>query len=562
MVWECSVPKDRPWFKQYPVGFTLDLDYPRVTLYEFLDTSARRFPDKPAIIFYGKRINYSEVKDLTDRLATFLFKSGIKKGDRVAIYMVNSPQWVISYFAILRANAVVVPVNPMLRGEELEYIIKDSGSNMVLTTSELYPLLEPIAKKLSLKVVVGKLTDYLPERPELSVPEQISKVPPIPKDVINWSEAVSSEIDPPKLDVGYNDIAMIAYTAGSTGIPKGCIHTHATIISNAISAAYWERVSHSAIHLTTLPLFHVTGLIHSLLSPVYTGTTMVLLSRWDRKTALDAIEKYKVTHWISIATMVFDILADPELGKRNLSSLRVAGGGGMAVPKAVAERWEKLTGVKYIEGYGLSETISQTHLNPPENPKYGSLGIPDFCVDSLVIDPETGKVLNPGEIGEIVIYGPEIFKGYWNKPEETKKAFIEIDSKKYFRTGDVGYMDNDGYFFIMDRLKRMINRAGYKVWPAEVEAKLYEHPAVKEAVVIGTPDSRVGEEVKAFVVLKPEYKGKITDNEIIDFVKQRIASYKYPRIVEFVDSLPKTGAGKIDWRTLQEMEKKKKNGEK
>lgn len=238
--------------------------------------------------------------------------------------------------------------------------------------------------------------------------------------------------------------------------------THATVISNSVGAAYWERVTPASIHLATLPYFHVTGLVHSLLSPIYSSSTIVLLTRWDRETALQAIEKYRCTHWINITTMVVDLLADPKIAERDLSSLLVVGGGGAPMPKAVAERLEQLTGIKYMEGYGLTETISQTHMNPPENPKLQCLGIPDFGVDALVIDPETGEVLPPGENGEIVVKGPEVFKGYWNKPEETKKAFIEINGERYFRTGDLGYMDEDGYFFIVDRIKRMINRAGFK----------------------------------------------------------------------------------------------------
>lgn len=287
---------------------------------------------------------------------------------------------------------------------------------------------------------------------------------------------------------------------------------------------------------------------------------MVLITRWDRRTAIEAIEKYRCTHWVNITTMVVDMLSDPDIANRDLSSLLVIGGGGAPMPAAVAEKLSKLTGLRYIEGYGLTETISQTHLNPPQNPKLQCLGIPDFGVDALIVDIETGKPLPPKEEGEIVVSGPEVFKGYWNKPEETEKAFIEIEGRKYFRTGDLGYMDEDGYFFIVDRIKRMINRSGFKVWPAEVEAVLYKHPAVKEVCVIGVPDERVVEEVKAFIVLNPEYKGKITEKEIIEWAKQQMAAYKYPRIVEFVDELPKSGAGKILWRVLQEKERKERLG--
>ncbi len=282
----------------------------------------------------------------------------------------------------------------------------------------------------------------------------------------------------------------------------------------------------------------------------------MLISRWDRETALQAIEKYRCTHWTNITTMVVDLLSDPNISERDLSSLRMVGGGGAPLPKAIGEKLFEFTGLKYAEGYGLTETFSQTHMNPLQNTKLQCIGIPDFGVDALVIDPESGKPLPPNEVGEIVIMGPEVFVGYWNKPEETEQAFIEIDGKKYFRTGDLGYMDEDGYFFIVDRIKRMINHSGFKVWPAEVESVLYKHPAVKEACVVGVPDERVVEEVKAFITLKPEYKGKITEEEIIEWSKQQMSAYKYPRTVEFIEELPKSGSGKILWRELQEKERK------
>ena len=544
---------DKPWFRFYPVGLTRTLDYPKVPLFEFLETSARRYPDKAAVIYYGRKITYLELLDAVERFSTYLSSNGIEKGDRVAIYMQNSPQWIISYFGILRANGVVVPVNPMLIERELEYILSDSGCKMAVTTSELYQRIAPVAKKLSVSVISGHLADYLPDEPELPVPE-FARVRHDTGDAISWDETMKQR-NPPEVQVGSDDLAMIPYTAGTTGLPKGCMHTHSTVISNVVGAAYWERVTPASIHLATLPYFHVTGLVHSLLSPVYTGSTIVLLTRWDRSAALQAIEKYRCTHWINITTMVVDMLSDPEIAKRDLSSLLIIGGGGAPMPKAVAERLEQLTGLKYMEGYGLTETISQTHMNPPDNPKLQCLGIPDFGVDALIIDAETGEVLPPGEKGELVVTGPEIFKGYWNKPEETEKAFININGKKWSRTGDLCYMDEDGYFFIVDRIKRMINRAGFKVWPAEVEAILYKHPAIKEVCVIGVPDDRVGEEVKAYVVLKPEYEGKVSEGDIIDWAKGQMAAYKYPRKIEFVKDLPKSGAGKILWRVLQEREK-------
>jgi len=551
--WEVTL--NRPWFKSYPRGVTFSLGYPEMTLVDALKNAAKYYGQRDSMIYYGKRISYKELLEQVEKLATYLKDQGINKGDRVGLYMLNSPHWVISYFGILSANAVVVPMNPLYKSQELEYLIKDSGIKMIITTSDRVSNLEKIKNNFDTKILVGKLSQYLPKEPELPIPDFMKTDFPIKFGDL-W-ENVLNKFDPPKLEITPDDIAMIPYTAGTTGTPKGCIHTHNTVLSNGIAAAVWERVTSSAIHLSTLPFYHVTGLIHSLISPIYTGSAMVIMSSWDSKIALEAIEKYRVTHWINIATMLFDILSNPDLQKKDLSSLRVCGGGGMALPKAIGEKFENLTGIKYIEGYGLTETVSQTHMNPPENPKYGSIGIPDFGVDALIIDVDTKKVLNQGEVGELVISGPEVFQGYWNKEKDTKDAFIEIDGKKYFRTGDMAFMDDQGYFFVVDRLKRMINRAGLKVWPAEVEQVLYGFPKIKEIAVIGVPNERTGEEIKAFIVLKDEFKGKVAPEEIQQWVKDKIAPFKYPRIIEFVDALPRSGAGKIDWRSLQEKEKEK-----
>ncbi len=548
----------KPWFRHWPPLLTTTLEYPKVPLFEFLETSARRFGNKTAVNYYGEKITFSRLLDEVERFATFLKKSGIGKGDRVAVYAQNSPHFIIAFFGIMRTNAVVVPLNPMLVERELEYVLSDSGSKMVITTSELANRILPVAKDMGIDVVCGNLSDYLPENPELPVPE-FAKLKIDVEGTLGWEE-IMAERDPPEVDVGSDDLALIPYTAGTTGMPKGCMHTHYTASANTLSSVHWFNLTPAAVCLATLPFFHVTGMIHSLLAPIYIGATIVLMTRWDRATAIEAIEKYRCTHWVNITTMVVDMLSDPDIAKKDLSSLLVVGGGGAPMPAAVAEKLTKLTGLRYIEGYGLTETISQTHLNPPQNPKLQCLGIPDFGVDALVIDIETGKPLPPKEEGEIVVSGPEIFKGYWNKPEETEKAFIEIDGKKYFRTGDLGYMDEDGYFFIVDRIKRMINRSGFKVWPAEVESVLYKHPAVKEVCVIGIPDERVVEEVKAFIVLNPEYEGKVTEREIIEWAKQQMAAYKYPRVIEFVKELPKSGAGKILWRVLQERERKRLGG--
>jgi fatty-acyl-CoA synthase len=296
---------------------------------------------------------------------------------------------------------------------------------------------------------------------------------------------------------------------------------------------------------------------HSMSAPIYSGASVVLMTRWDREVAAGLVERYGCTHWTNISTMVVDFLSNSNVGQYDLHSLVFVGGGGAPLPAAVGEKLEEYTGVRYAEGYGLSETIAQTHMNPPDRPKLQCLGIPSFDVDSRVIDPDTLEEMGPNQEGEIISSGPQVMKGYWQRPKETEAAFIERDSKRFLRTGDMGMYDEEGYFFIVDRLKRMINAGGFKVWPSEVESTLYKHPAIQEACVIGVPDPRRGETTKAFVVLREEERGKVTPEEIIEWAEAQMAAYKYPRIVEFTNALPKSGTGKILWRELQEQEQQK-----
>lgn len=556
----CEYNEDRIWFKNWPPRVPKVMDYPRVPLFNIVEVSATRYPDKNAFIYYGFRIKYSELWDSILRFAAYLHDLGIERDDRVAIYMPNTPHWVIAFFGILRANAIAVPINPLAAPDILEYILRETGAKVIVTLTQLLPRLLGIKDRIpTLKyVIVGRYKDYLPEKPELKLPQLMLTDPDVPQGVINWKNAVSFNGNPPPIKVTYEDIAAIPYTSGTTGIPKGVMHSHGTMWASTMNAGVWYNIAPSGIVLTVLPIFHVTGLVHSILVPLYAGSTMVMMTTWDREAAVEAIEKYRITHWTSISTMIVDLLALPGIEKRNLSSLILAGGGGAPMPEAIAKRFKELTGLDYLAGYGLTETFSQTHVNPPHRVKIGSdLGIPQPCTDALIIDPDTKEIVPPGKTGELIVRGPNVFKGYWKKPEETKEAFIEIDGKLYFRTGDVVYMDEEGYFFYVDRIKRMINRAGYKVWPYRVENILYMHPAILEVAVVATPDSRVGEEVKAYVVLKPEYKGKVKPEDIIQWAKERMSAYEYPRVVEFVDSLPKTASGKIDWRILQEQEKKK-----
>ena len=303
-----------------------------------------------------------------------------------------------------------------------------------------------------------------------------------------------------------------------------------------------------------LPFFHVTGMQGSMNGTIYSGNTIVLLPRWDREAAAQLIQRYKITAWQCIPTMVVDFLANPKVFDYDLKSLERLSGGGAAMPEAVAKRLQDKFDIEFVEGYGLTETMAPSHINPPERPKRQCLGIPIFDVDARVVDTETFRELPPGEVGEIVVNGPQVLLGYWNNPKATAEAFIEIDGKRFFRTGDLARIDEDGYFFLVDRLKRMINASGFKVWPAEVESMLFEHPAVQEACIIAARDPHRGETVKAVVVLKPDARGKVSGQDIIEWASKQMAAYKYPRIVEFVDALPKSATGKVQWRLLQEQE--------
>jgi fatty-acyl-CoA synthase len=335
------------------------------------------------------------------------------------------------------------------------------------------------------------------------------------------------------------------------------MHTHSSVQATTVPYLNWRGVQHDAVVLCALPMFHVTGMQAGMNSPIHLGATMVILSRWDRDCAAMQIERAKVTNWSAITTMMVDFLSNPKLPSYDLSSLRVLGGGGAAMPEALARKLEDVIGLPFIEGYGLSETMAPSHINPPHRPKRQCAGIPFFNTDARVIDVESLAELPPNQVGEIIVHGPQVFRGYWNQPQASAEAFLMHDGKRFFRTGDLGYYDEEGYFFITDRLKRMLNCAGFKVWPAEVEAMLYAHPAIQEACVIGARDPYRGETVKAVVVPKKEYRGKVEPQEIMEWARGKMAAFKVPRIVEFVDELPRTATGKILWRKLQEEENRK-----
>ena len=544
-------------YKFWPEHSLRHLDLPATNVFYNLEVSARRRPDKPCLIYYDTRISFAEVLAEAQLLAGYLEKyCGVRKGDRVLLYMQNSPQFVIAYYAILRANAVVVPLNPMYLTQEFLRSARDSQSRVAIVSQELYPRVEPLVGGPDLeRIVVAAYVDYLRAPTDLPVPEFVRA----PRrelsgpTVTAWSDALAMGLTPGPMTAGPDDLCVMPYTSGTTGEPKGCMHTHRSTMHTLVGSMQWFDTQPELTLLALVPFFHVTGMQGSMNGPIYIGTTIVLLPRWDREVAAECVQRYRISGWTGVPTLIQDFFANPNLERYDLSSIRRLSGGGAAMPAAVAERLES-KGITYFEGYGLSETCAATHINPPSRAKLQCLGIPIYGVDSRVVDPVTLVELPPGEVGEIVTHGPQLFQGYWNKPEQTAEVLVEIDGKRFLRTGDLGKVDADGYFFMVDRLKRMINASGFKVWPSEVETLMYQHPGVLEACVIGVKDAHRGETVKALVVARPEWRGRLTEQAVIDWCRENMAAYKVPRFVAFLDTLPKSAAGKIQWRELQERE--------
>ena len=541
---------------------------PQTSLWENLAISARRYPEKTALLFFGRSFSFAQLHDSALRLAGWLqHEAGVVAGDRVLLMMQNSPQFVIAFYAIMRADAVVVPVNPMSRAEEIAHYLSDPQARVAICAAELAGQVDAACAMLPegerpSHLLVTRYADAMPatiaddERPPAAWAQWLQSEAALPEGATRWADALAREHVPAPSRAGPDELVALCYTSGTTGRPKGCMHTHRTIMHNTVGISLWGGTACAAeVTLGVVPMFHITGMLFAIHGPIYTGATNVIMPRWDRDLAGRLISRHRVSHWANIPTMIIDLLGSPRLDQYDLSSLQYVGGGGAAMPQAVAQRLEQQFGLRYIEGYGLTETAAPSHTNPPDAPKRQCLGIPFIGTDARVVDPDTLRELEPGQTGEIVVHGPQVFKGYWRRPADTEAAFFDLDGKRFFRTGDLGHIDPDGYFFLTDRLKRMINASGFKVWPAQVETTLFRHPAVLEACVIGARDPYRGETVKAVIVLRDEAKARGVDAaEITAWAREHMAAYKVPHIVEFVDALPRSGSGKVMWRVLQERE--------
>jgi fatty-acyl-CoA synthase len=543
-------------FNHWPRHLSRHLSYPQTGFHEHLATNAQRYPDKIAVNYYGSQIDYQTLNTRVNCFAGYLQQqANVQAGDRVVISMQNSVAFIVAYYAVLRCDAVAVPVNPMNKALELEWYVADTESKVAIVGSELVNEFSSLLADTCLeKIIAARYGDDIFTPTEYVIPETVIQAPVVQEteSVIDFKTALQhAEIQTQALRQG-EDLAVILYTSGTTAHPKGCMLSHRALIAQILTQINWSPWNNTAKVLSVTPFFHVTGMINAMCLPMWLGATTYLMTRWDRACAAQVIDHHGLTHWCCIPTMVVDLLAMPDVNKFNFKSFTHVYGGGTGMPHAIAQDFETLTGIEFIEGWGMTEMTAGVHLNPYGRGKRQCLGVPLFDVDSRVIDPETGEELGVRQSGEIISRSPCLFSGYWKNPEATEAAFIEHDGQRFFKTGDVGYFDEEGYFFMADRLKRMINVSGYKVWPSEVESLLYKNEKILENCIIPCNKTDRGESVKAVVVLKDQQE--MSEDEFKQWCRQQMSAYKVPKVVEFVKELPKTASGKINWRLLQDKE--------
>jgi long-chain acyl-CoA synthetase len=555
----------KPWLKYYPEGVPDTVDIPTGSVPDHFDQAAEKFGNKTALIFYGKKISYAKLKDLIDRFATALDDLGVKKGDTVALFLLNCPQYVIAYFGALRIGAKVTPISPVYTSHEIKHQIQDSDAMTVVCQDILYDNVEKTGIAMK-NVILASVLEYLPtfkkllgkgtlgkDYSELQVPtpEHRAKA-----GLLDFQELIKKyPSQPPKVTIDpTRDIAILPYTGGTTGLPKAAVLTHTNMVAlHAQGKAFWPFFEDgNEIVMAFLPFFHIYGQVVVMLASIIRGFTMVLFTTPDIDDILSAMERYQVSAFNGVPTM-FEYLKEYEKTDRvNWKRLKMIACGADTLHESTIEAWERRTGSKILEGYGMTETTSLSHGSPRFRPKRGSFGVPIPGIKAAIIDHEGTDFLPVGEVGEMILNGPNIMQAYWKREEETRQALIDIDGEKWLRTGDLVSMDEEGYFHFFDRKRDLIKYKGYSVFARHVEEVLYQHPQIKAAGVVGVPDPKVGHFIKAYVVLESEARGKISEEEIINFCKENLAHYKVPKIIEFRGELPKTDVGKVSRRELRE----------
>ncbi len=559
----------QPWLEHYDAAVPRSLIYPEAPIHSLLEGTVKRHPKRLAVEFLGFEMNYEQLWDAAKRFATALENLGVKKGDRVAVMLPNCPQFVIAFYGATMIGAVVVNTSPLYVARELEHQLRDSGAETLVMLNQFYPRYREVASTVPVKrVIVTSISDFLPFPKNMLYPVKARRegtwVDIKPEQHIFFFKRLLEKYpaQPARVTIDSDDLALLQYTGGTTGTPKGAMLTHRNLMANVNQAALWNCLSKDGLEVTlgVLPFFHVYGMTIGLNLAVKTGASMILLPRFNTEDVLEAIQKHRVTMFPGVPTMYVAINNHASVNKYNLSSIKVCLSGAAPLPLEVAHRFEALTGGKLLEGYGLTECSPCTHNNPVVGERReGSIGLPLPGVDCRIVN-EQGQTLPFGEIGELAVCGANNMRGYWGRPEDTAASFRDaMDDGKtggpWLMTGDMARMDADGYTFIVDRKKDMIDASGYNVYPREVEEILYQHPSVKEAVVVGVPDAYRGETVKAYVVLRDGET--TTTDQILEFCKLRLSAYKVPKQLEFRTELPKTLVGKILRRTLLEEERLK-----
>jgi len=548
---------DRPWLKKYPPTVPPHLEIPNVLLHELIEASVRRWPSRDAFVYYGAKWTYARFWQASERFAAALAKEGVRPGDRVAIYLPNCPLYPVALFAVLRLGATVVQVSPLYIEQDLTRILQDSEPKALVTLEILYPNVAKVRAACPVPTVfVGRLRELYPFPKSLfvnSVLKRSKMNTEFPTDP--WVRPCGKALRTPGSVPAWRgdsatSVAVLQYTGGTTGKPKGAMLTHRNLVANVVQSNSWNttRRPGSDVIMAAIPFFHIYGLTVAILMGLADGATVVIQTRPEIRELLKLISKYHPTEFPGVPALYNAFIQQPDLAKFQIRSIRYCLSGSAPLPLEVAKRFEQLTGANLVEGYGLSETSPVTHVNPVEGERRaGSIGVPLPDTDQRVVDLETGsRVLATDEVGELAVRGPQVMLGYYHQPEETDLVLKD----GWFRTGDVARLDADGYAYIVDRKKDMINVSGMKVYPREVEEVLFQHPGVADVAVIGIPDAEHGEVVKAFVVRKPG--ATVTAEELQAFVRERIAHFKAPRSVEFRDSLPRTGVQKVLRRVLRD----------
>jgi long-chain acyl-CoA synthetase len=563
---------NKPWVKFYPEGLPSEIDIPDISLIQAFDEGVEKWRNKTALIFYGKKMSYLELKDQIDRFATALYDLGIRKGDTVALFLLNCPQFVIAYFAALRIGAVLTPISPVYVTPEVKHQLEDSHAETIICLDILYDFVEKANVGLK-RIILTSIDEYLPSLKKLfgkSILKAVYQKMEVPvikikeeKNIYWFQDLIKkSQPNPPKIEINpKEDLAALPYTGGTTGSPKGAMLTHYNVFAmQVINQTFWSYSFERGRNLEEgketvvafLPFYHIYGQVILLISGIVRGYTLVILTTPDLDDVLSSVGGYGATFFMGVPSL-YELLNDyDKTGRVDWKRLKLFISGADSLLEDTVKSWERRTGISIHEGYGLTETSAGICVNPIGRPKMGSFGVPLPNTMVAIAHPERAEMVLLGEIGELVVKGPQVMKGYWNRPEETKESFVEIMGEKWLRTGDLVRMDDEGYVHFYDRKRDLIKYKGYSIFAREIEEVIKTHPKIKEAAVIGVPDPKVGANIKAVIVLQSDARGRMSEEEIVSYCQEKLAHYKIPKIIEFRGEIPRTDVGKVSRRELRE----------